>query len=137
MKKYLVLVGGCFDVLHPGHIIFLEKARKAGDKLVVLLESDQKIRKLKGEGRPVHTQKERAKILSALESVDSVVCLPYMEDDFEYDEIILKNNPDIIAATRGDESIEHKKRAAKKAGVPWQRRQSRVPRQARQRENPW
>ncbi len=117
MKKITVLAGGCFDVLHPGHIVFLEKAKKAGDYLVVLLESDKKIRKLKGKGRPVHSQKERAEILSALKSVDSVVCLPYMENDFKYDEIILKINPDIIAATHGDEEIEHKKRAAKKAGA--------------------
>lgn len=117
MKKTTVLVGGCFDVLHPGHIVFLEKAKKTGDYLTVLLESDEKMRRLKGERRPVHTQKERAKILSALESVDSVVCLPYIENDFEYDEIIAKIKPDIIAATHGDEGIEHKKRAAKKAGA--------------------
>ena len=84
MKKITVLAGGCFDVLHPGHIVFLEKAKKAGDYLVVLLESDKKIRKLKGKGRPVHSQKERAEILSALKSVDSVVCLPYMENDFKW-----------------------------------------------------
>ena len=62
----IVLVGGCFDILHLGHVVFLEKAKKEGDVLVVLLESDEKVRFLKGKGRPVHTQSERAEILSAL-----------------------------------------------------------------------
>ncbi len=115
--KILVLAGGCFDVLHPGHIVFLEKAKRAGDYLLVLLESDQKIRQLKGKGRPVHTQKERAKILSALSPVDFIVCLPFMTTDSSYDELILKIKPDIIAATRGDKGIVHKKRTAKKAGA--------------------
>lgn len=117
MKKSLVLVGGCFDVLHPGHVIFLEKARKAGDCLLVLLESDQKIRQLKGEGRPVHTQKERAKNLSALESVDFIISLPFLKTDLEYDKLVQKIKPDIIAATYGDTGIEHKKRVAKKVGA--------------------
>lgn len=117
MKKYLVLVGGCFDVLHPGHIVFLQKAKKAGSHLLVLLESDQKIRQLKGAGRPVHTQKERAKNLSAIKAVDFIVCLPWLKSDSEYDELISKIKPDIIAATKGDTGIEHKKRIAKKVGA--------------------
>lgn len=117
IKGKLVLAGGCFDVLHPGHVVFLEKAKKVGDHLLVLLESDKKIKKLKGEGRPVHAQKERVLSLSALESVDFIVCLPFMEKDFEYDELILKIKPDIIAATKGDKGIEHKKRIAKKIGA--------------------
>lgn len=117
MKKSLVLVGGCFDVLHPGHVVFLKKAKKAGDYLLVLLESDQKIRQLKGEGRPVHTQKERAKNLSALGFVDFIICLPWLKTDLEYDELILKIKPDIIAATYGDGNIEHKKRVALKIGA--------------------
>lgn len=117
IKGKLVLAGGCFDVLHPGHVIFLEKAKKAGDRLLVLLESDEKIKKLKGERRPVHTQKERARILSALEFVDYIVCLPFMEKEFEYDELISKIKPNIIAATKGDRGIIHKKRIAEKVGA--------------------
>lgn len=115
MKK--VLVGGCFDVLHPGHVIFLEKAKKLGDRLVVLLESDQKVRLLKGVNRPVHTQKDRAKILKALRFVDQVISLPFIQDEKEYDQIIKKINPHVIAATRGYGDTSNHKRTAKLVGA--------------------
>ncbi len=114
--KKIVLVGGCFDILHPGHVIFLEKAKQAGDILIVLLESDEKVRKLKGINRPVHIQKERAKILSALRSVDYVVMLPFMKKSLDYDQLIAQIKPDVIAATFGDINIHHK-RIAKKVGA--------------------
>lgn len=116
-RKKTVLVGGCFDVLHPGHVIFLAKAKKAGDKLIVLLESDQKVRELKGVKRPVHTQKERALVLAALRSVDKVIPLPYMNDEKSYDQLILKIKPDIIAATRGDKNSLHHQRTARFSGA--------------------
>lgn len=116
-SEKIVLVGGCFDVLHPGHIIFLEKAKKAGNYLVVLLESDEKIRKIKGEKRPVHNQKERALVLSALKAVDFIIPLPYLEKEDDYDRLILKISPDLIAATKGSKDIDHKIRSAKKAGA--------------------
>lgn len=116
MKK-IVLVGGCFDVLHPGHVIFLEKAKKCGDKLVVLLESDEKVKKLKGVKRPVHNQKERARVLSALKSVDHVVLLPTIEKEKQYDEIVRKIKPDIIAAVKGDPNARYHLRSAKKVGA--------------------
>lgn len=115
-KSKIVLVGGCFDVLHPGHVIFLEKAKKAGDKLVVLLESDEKVRQLKGVKRPVHTQKERARVLLALKSVDQVILLPNITSVDEYDAFVKKVKPDIIAATVGDKS-EHHQRSAKLVGA--------------------
>ncbi len=111
-----VLAGGCFDVLHPGHVIFLEKARQAGDILIVLLESDAKIKCLKGVNRPVHTQTERARILSALKSVDYVVLLPFMESDISYDELVLQIKPDIIAVTQGEACL-HQRRAARLTGA--------------------
>lgn len=116
-KKSIVLAGGCFDVLHPGHTIFLEKAKRAGDILVVLLESDQKIKKLKGGNRPVHNQVERAKILSALRSVDYIVMLPDMETEREYDAIVKQMAPDVIAATYGSLDNHHKIRTAKLSGA--------------------
>lgn len=115
--KTTVLVGGCFDVLHPGHVIFLEKAKKAGDILIVMLESDQKIRKIKGIHRPVHNQKERELVLKALKSVDVVIPLPFIDSDQEYDKIIQKIKPNIIAATAGDPQNHHKVRSAKLAGA--------------------
>jgi len=122
--KTLVLVGGCFDVLHPGHTIFLQKAKEAGDILIVLLESDQKIRKLKGlpagrQGvkRPVHNQIERTQVLLALKSVDEVIPLKFMETEKEYDEIVLKIKPDIIATTAGHPNAHHYQRTAKLVGA--------------------
>ncbi len=116
-KQKVVLVGGCFDVLHPGHIIFLEKAKKEGDKLVILLESDEKIRKIKGEDRPIHTQKERALVLKALKYVDCVIELPFMDTEKEYDALTQRIRPDIIAVTYKDPENHHKKRTAKLIGA--------------------
>ncbi|MDO8573955.1 MAG: adenylyltransferase/cytidyltransferase family protein [Candidatus Daviesbacteria bacterium] len=115
--KKIVLVGGCFDVVHPGHIGFLTEAKKAGDILVVLLESDQNVRKLKGSNRPVHKQKMRAKVLSALEAVDCVLLLPDETSRQVYDQAIDLIKPDIIAVTRGYASIKYHKRAAKIIGA--------------------
>ncbi len=113
----LVLVGGCFDVLHPGHIVFLEKAKKAGDNLIVLLESDQKVKVLKGPGRPVHTQEERAQVLSALSFVDYIIMLPFMKSDQEYDHLIAQIKPDLIAATKGDSNVSYHQRSATRVGA--------------------
>jgi len=69
----VVLTNGCFDLLHPGHMALLEAARREGDRLVVALNSDASIRGLKGAGRPVVPEAERAEALLALEAVDRVV----------------------------------------------------------------
>ena len=71
--RRIVFTNGCFDLLHPGHIRSLEQARELGDALVIGLNSDASVRQLKGEGRPVIAERERAEILAALESVDAVV----------------------------------------------------------------
>jgi rfaE bifunctional protein nucleotidyltransferase chain/domain len=68
----VVFTNGCFDLLHPGHIRCLEKARSLGDVLVVAINSDASVRALKGDGRPVLPQAERAEILAALAAVDYV-----------------------------------------------------------------
>lgn len=115
--KRIVLVGGCFDILHPGHVIFLEKAKKAGDMLVVFLESDKKVRKLKGMNRPMQIQLDRAQVLSALRSVDYVVLLPYLKNDAGYDKLVGKIKPDVIAATVKDVNTSHHYRSAKKVGA--------------------
>jgi D-beta-D-heptose 7-phosphate kinase/D-beta-D-heptose 1-phosphate adenosyltransferase len=71
-KKKVVFTNGCFDLLHYGHIQYLKKAKALGDILVVGLNSDSSVKKLKGTGRPLVPEKERAEILSALEFVDYV-----------------------------------------------------------------
>lgn len=116
-KKSLVLVGGCFDILHPGHTVFLEKSKKTGDRLVVLLESDQKVRLLKGKNRPIYTQKDRAKLLLALKSVDFVILLPFFTSDVSYDQLIARLQPSVICVTVPDSSLHHKQRVAKMTGA--------------------
>lgn len=68
----LVFTNGCFDLLHRGHVEYLERARALGDVLVVGVNSDDSVRRLKGEGRPVVPEGDRAAVLSALRSVDAV-----------------------------------------------------------------
>jgi rfaE bifunctional protein nucleotidyltransferase chain/domain len=71
--RRIVFTNGCFDLLHPGHIGSLEQARALGNALIVGLNSDAGVRQLKGAGRPVLPERERAEILTALECVDAVV----------------------------------------------------------------
>ncbi len=71
--KRVVFTNGCFDLLHPGHIQSLEQARALGDALIVGINSDASVRELKGPGRPILPELERAEILAALECVDAVV----------------------------------------------------------------
>lgn len=114
--KKLVLAGGCFDILHVGHIYFLQSAKKQGDTLFVLLESDQKIRQLKGPNRPVNTQQDRATVLASLKDVDFIIPLPHLASDSAYDEMISRLKPAIIATTKGDPYKMHKDRQAKQIG---------------------
>src|SRR5687768_14309810 len=72
-RKRVVLTNGCFDLLHVGHVRALRAARALGDLLVVGINSDESVRRLKGEGRPLVNQGERAEVLAALEPVDYVV----------------------------------------------------------------
>ena len=69
----MVFTNGCFDILHVGHVCYLEAARKAGDYLVVGINADASVRKLKGSGRPINDQKSRARVLAGLGCVDYVV----------------------------------------------------------------
>ena len=115
-KGRIVLTGGCFDILHVGHVRFLSEAKKMGDYLVVLLESDQNVKELKGGNRPVFIQEERAEMLSALESVDLVVLLPAMENDSDYLSLIRIIKPDMIVVTENDPHIEKKRGQAKQIG---------------------
>jgi rfaE bifunctional protein nucleotidyltransferase chain/domain len=80
--KKVVFTNGCFDILHLGHIDYLEKAAEKGDKLVVGLNTDASVRKLKGEERPVNNEYARARMLAALSFVDAVVSFA---DDTPYE----------------------------------------------------
>lgn len=71
-KKTLVVTNGCFDLLHLGHVAYLESARNLGDALLVGVNADDAVRELKGAGRPVNDENDRAQVLAALESVTGV-----------------------------------------------------------------
>jgi len=75
-SQRVVATNGCFEILHVGHVRYLAAAQKLGDVLVVGLNGDDSVRQLKGEGRPVNRERDRAEVLAALESVDYVTIFP-------------------------------------------------------------
>jgi rfaE bifunctional protein nucleotidyltransferase chain/domain len=87
-----VFTNGCFDILHRGHIEYLQKAKTFGDKLVVGLNSDASVRRLKGEARPIQDEQSRKIILEALRFVDEVIIF---DEDTPY-ELIKKIQPDVL-----------------------------------------
>jgi D-glycero-beta-D-manno-heptose 1-phosphate adenylyltransferase len=91
--KRFVLANGCFDLLHVGHVRYLRDARAMGDALLVGINSDASVARLKGAGRPIMTAAERAEIVGALESVDAVVIF----DDDTADGLVATLRPDVHA----------------------------------------
>lgn len=91
-KKKIVFTNGVFDILHRGHVDYLAKARSFGDLLIVGLNSDRSVRRLKGTGRPLQKQTDRAAILLALESVDYVVIF----GEETPDKLIRQVKPDVL-----------------------------------------
>ena len=116
-KNKIVLAGGCFDILHVGHIEFLKKAKKLNGTLLVMLESDEKIRELKGSRRPVNSQIDRAYVLAHLKPVDLVLLLPYFKTNNKYFQLVNTIKPDIIALTKDDPVIRFAKKQAKEVGA--------------------
>lgn len=96
-----VFTNGCFDILHAGHIDYLEKSRALGSKLIVGINSDQSVKKLKGQSRPINNQEDRKKMLEALRCVDEVIIF---EEDSPYD-LISRLRPNILTKG-GDYSID-------------------------------
>ncbi len=90
--KKIVFTNGCFDILHKGHVSYLNVAKSFGDVLILGLNSDESVKRLKGEARPINTQDDRAYILSALECVDYVVIF---NEDTPY-KLISKVKPDVL-----------------------------------------
>ncbi|MFI5240967.1 MAG: adenylyltransferase/cytidyltransferase family protein [Microgenomates group bacterium] len=112
-----VLVGGCFDILHFGHIHFLKSAKSLGNYLVVALESDVNVKKLKGTQRPIHNQSQRKEALESLNFVDEVITLQEMKSDKDYEQLVIDVSPSILALTEGDPMIEKKRSHAKKVNA--------------------
>jgi FAD synthetase len=115
--KNVVLVGGCFDILHFGHISFLKDAKKLGDKLIVALESDGNVREMKGPTRPIHNQKQRKVMIESLRFVDEIIELPPMWGYQDYFNLVKKIKPQIIAVTEGDPILDKKQKQADLVGA--------------------
>jgi len=90
--RRIVFTNGCFDLLHPGHIRCLEQARALGDLLIVAINSDASVQRMKGTGRPVVPQVERAEVLAALAAVDYVTAF----DEDTPQQIIARVLPDVL-----------------------------------------
>ena len=99
--RRVVFTNGCFDLIHPGHIKYLEEARRLGDALIVALNSDRSVRELKGEKRPILDQNERADVMAALSCVDYVTIF----DEPTPREIIAALLPDVLVKG-GDWDVE-------------------------------
>lgn len=91
-KNKVVFTNGCFDILHRGHVHYLEKAKQLGEVLIVGLNSDESVKKIKGEKRPIVPQDDRAFVLSALDCVDYVCIF----DEGTPEELIKKLMPDVL-----------------------------------------
>lgn len=99
--KKLAVTNGCFDLLHAGHVNYLAAARAQADALLVLLNSDRSVRELKGEGRPINSQDDRALVIAALQAVDAVCIF----DDSRATRLLTIAAPDIYVKG-GDYSID-------------------------------
>ncbi len=111
-----VLIGGCFDILHYGHLTFFQKAASLGKHLIIALESDEFITKRK-KRQPFHTQKHRAEMLAALTIVDAVILLPFLQTDADYFDLVKKIKPSVIAVTAGDAYLKQKQEQATQIGA--------------------
>jgi len=100
-EKKIVFTNGCFDLLHVGHIRYLSQAKDLGDILIIGLNSDKSVKKLKGNNRPINSFEDRAKLLAALKSVDLVIMFEEQTPENLIKEII----PDVLVKG-GDYNIE-------------------------------
>lgn len=97
----VVFTNGCFDILHAGHVRYLAKARSFGDCLVLGLNTDSSVRRIKGENRPVNSELDRAEVAGALKAVDYVVLF----DEPTAEELIRQVHPDVYVKG-GDYTVE-------------------------------
>jgi rfaE bifunctional protein nucleotidyltransferase chain/domain len=96
----IVCTNGCFDVLHAGHVALLREARSLGDRLIILLNSDRSVKRLKGPSRPIHGEQDRMAVLLALGDVDDVVMFDYERD---LENLIRQIRPTVLV--KGDDYL--------------------------------
>ncbi len=109
-NKKVVLVGGCFDILHIGHLRFIQKAKKFGDVLVIGINSDKLIKNTKGKHRPIIPQNQRAELLMGLKAVDYVFITNRGLYDYEN---LRKIKPDFLIFTNEAVTLKRNKRTAR------------------------
>ncbi len=111
-KQKLVVTNGCFDILHKGHATYLMKARELGDKLLIAVNSDESVRALKGNSRPVTSEMDRALILACLEFIDAVVVF----NETSCEKLLSSIKPDIYVkgGDYTEETMNHEERKALK-----------------------
>ena len=100
-NKTVIFTNGCFDILHAGHVRYLTAAKALGDILIVGLNSDDSVRRLKGEGRPINPAEDRAEVLAGLKAVDHVIVF----EEATAEDLVRQLTPDIYVKG-GDYSLE-------------------------------
>jgi cytidyltransferase-like protein len=114
----VVLATGVFDLLHVEHLRFLRKAKAAGDKLIVGIESDARIRGLKGKGRPVNNQRIRQEQMSSLKAVDLAFTLPrQFSSQADWEALMASLKPDLYAVSSHDSYLQNKRAICRKTGI--------------------
>ncbi len=117
-RQGLVVVTGAFDLLHVGHLRFLEAARRLGDRLIVGVESDERVRRWKGPNRPVQTEEDRCELLAALRVVDEVFMITGERTDPDfYDDLLAPLHARYLAVTADDPLLEVKRAAMERIGI--------------------
>lgn len=117
-SKTIVLATGCFDILHQAHFDFLKAAKRQGDLLIVGLESDQRVKILKGNNRPKNNWQKRAKGLAKSDLVDFIFSLPEkFNHEKEHLKLLLLIKPKILAVSQNTPFLELKRKLIKKAGA--------------------
>ncbi|MEP7166930.1 MAG: adenylyltransferase/cytidyltransferase family protein [Candidatus Woesebacteria bacterium] len=115
--KKIVIASGVFDLLHEAHREYLQKAKEAGDYLIVLLESDIRTKEMKGEDRPIWNQDKRREEIKKLGFVDDVLILPpEFKNPLRYEEIVILLAPDIYAVSSNSVAQDHKTKMMQKYG---------------------
>jgi rfaE bifunctional protein nucleotidyltransferase chain/domain len=114
----VVLVTGVFDILHVEHLRFLKKAKESGDKLVVGIESDSRVKKIKGDQRPIYNQQIRLEQLNALKVVDLTFVLPEEFDtQKDWEQLMKKIQPQIYAVSSHTSFLDNKRKISEKYGA--------------------
>ncbi|MEK9170685.1 MAG: adenylyltransferase/cytidyltransferase family protein [Patescibacteria group bacterium] len=130
--KKIVFAMGTFDVLHLGHILFLEQAKKFGDTLIVGIGSDKNVKILKGKNRPIYPEKLRAAMVTAIDFADYTVILTenFKNKKDDYSECLSKIKPDVFVLNHDDSAKKETRRITSEMGIKLKlikRSSSRIP----------